>query len=166
MRKIAAGMAMLAIACTVHIGAASAASDDARTTRQNFSVTGNGQLEALRVVAAGALHATGTDIPRGDEEDPENGQLTLHDEFVFADGSLFVSATGPVTFGFDPRSCIRLNTFEGSYEITGGTGAYGGVTGGGSYQGRLVFNEREAQGCSDTGGHGHLSITYNGTLLR
>lgn len=164
MRKLAAGMTVLVVACAVQISAASAASDDAHTTRQNFSVTGNGQLDSLRVVASGAINDTGTDIPRGDQEDPENGHLTLHDEFVFPDGSLFVTATGPITFGFNPRSCIRLNTFTGSYEITGGTGAYDGVTGSGSYKGRLVFNERAAQGCSDNGGHGHLSITYNGTL--
>ena len=118
------------------------------------------------VTASGAITARGTDIAMGDEEDPDTGTLTLKDEFAFSDGSLFVTATGRIDFSFNPQSCVRSNTFDGTYEITGGTGAYAGVSGGGSYSGRLVFIERApGSGCSDDAGHGHLVVRYAGHVV-
>ena len=130
-------------------------------------MTGNGQLDELRVVAAGAFNAVGTDIALEDSEDPTTGALTLKDEFAFEDGSIFVTATGAIRYSFNPRSCVRSNSFSGTYHITGGTGAYEGLPGGGTYNGKLLFIEREpGKGCSDEGGHGHLVVRYNGEVLR
>lgn len=138
----------------------------AQTNGQRFTVTGSGQLQDLRVVAAGTINAVGTDLPLGDEEDPQTGTVTLQDKFVFPKGSLFVTSVGKIQFTFNPRTCVRSNTFSGTYEITGGTGAYEGITGTGSFSGRLLFIERGRGGCSDEGGHGVLVINYTGSILR
>ena len=143
------------------------ATASATTSRQHFTVVGIGeedQLEHPRVVAAGVLNGVGTDVVLGDEEDPETGTLTLRDQFVFPEGSLFVTATGPIHYSFDARTCVRINTFSGKYQITGGTGAYEGATGHGTYFGRMIFVERGPAGCLDEGGHGSIVIRYVGDL--
>lgn len=162
MRKTLVSAITIVMAFAFAPGGATAS---AAANRQHFTVVGTGQLEELRVAAAGVINAVGTDIALGDEEDPATGTLTLRDEFAFAGGSLFVTAVGRVDFNFDPRTCIRSNTFEGDYRITGGTGAYEGFTGGGTYSGRLLFFERGPEGCSDGAGHGVLVIEYRGDIV-
>ncbi len=155
---------VMAMAVIVVVLASLGTNASAATNHQHFTVMGTGQLEELKVIASGVINAVGTDNPLPDVEDPESGTVTLRDEFVFPDGNLFVTASGPIHYSFDERTCIRSNTFHGTYRVTGGTGAYAESTGGGTFSGRLLFFEGGPQGCTDEGGHGVLVITYRGTL--
>ncbi len=155
---------VMAVAVIVVMLASLGTNASAATNNQHFTVVGTGQLEQLKVIASGVINTLGADNPLEDKEDPEAGTLTLRDEFVFPDGSLFVTASGPIRYSFDERTCIRSNTFHGTYRITGGTGAYAGFTGGGTYSGRLLFFEGGPEGCTDEGGHGVLVVRYRGTL--
>lgn len=76
------------------------------------------------VVASGPIHAKGTDTVVSDTEDmlafPEGTISLTHDPKKSGDS-------------FDPVTCLFRFWERGSYEVTGGTGAYDGASGRGNY---------------------------------
>ena len=75
-----------------------------------------------------------------------SGTLT----FDFPDGDAVAAYNGSITsFEFDERSCTGTFTTAGIFTITSGTGAYTGMTGGGTYSERGRFrNARDGDACS------------------
>lgn len=77
------------------------------------------------VVATGPIHAKGTDVVISETED----------KLVFPDGTVSLTHD-PKTSGdsFDPVTCLFRFRERGTYQVTGGTGAYEGATGRGTYR--------------------------------
>jgi hypothetical protein len=96
------------------------------------------------VIGTGPITGVGTDF----ESETEESSV-----FQFPAGS--VSLDHPQTGGsdsFNEIACVARFEFEGTYDITGGTGAYAGASGSGTYRGRGIFiGTRTAQGCSEDG---------------
>lgn len=113
------------------IPAASAAGSGGNTERfivVNTS-TANGPTTGP-ISATGPIHALGKDVPVDDN----------HDKFVFPKGTLLVThhrTSG--TQHFDKVTCTAQITEQGTYTITGGTKAYAGATGRGTYSLSGIF---------------------------
>jgi len=107
------------------------------TGPQSFILYGSFDDEAT-IVASGPISGVGRSISTGEETETD----------IFPNGS--INLRHPETGGsdsFDPRTCFGTATFNGTYSIDSGTGAYAGATG--TYQGQAFFlAERTAQGCS------------------
>ena len=85
------------------------------------------------VVAHGVVDAVGRDEFQPSEPgDPPNVDRDL---FVFSEGTLSVRVTNLSFTGGepDPRTCIATFVQRGSWDITGGTGAYMGASGTASF---------------------------------
>jgi hypothetical protein len=99
-------------------------------------------------VATGPISAVGTDTNVGTQLN-ENGTRTNTDVLAFPAGSVTtVSIDPPDVFHFDFTTCVARIAAAGPYTITGGTGAYQGATGGGTFTvvGVITF-AHTPQGC-------------------
>lgn len=121
---MAAGAAMLALT-----GAATAGT----THSQRFTLytaNAHGRDVPVAVRASGAINAVGTETQT--EKEMPAGQLnrvTLH----FATGTVRLVAPERFAWKPDVRSCSATATGDGTFTITGGTGAYRGATGKGTF---------------------------------
>ena len=53
------------------------------------------------------------------------------------------------TQSFNPKTCLLTINFHGTYQLTGGTGAYQGITGSGNYKlGILAIGAKSGGKCS------------------
>lgn len=123
----------------------------ATTGRQDFHlfVVGPGPTPPGRVVASGVINASGTARQISLVPNPD-GSVTGTNIYSFPDGDITVRFTGaPTSFEFDPVRCINRFTAAGTFDILGGTGAYAGASGGGTFtsEGRNILT-RTASGCS------------------
>lgn len=83
------------------------------------------------VIAHGAFSAAGTDVELSPNSDTGSGV------FIFPGGTITaVHTTTSSTGTFNPKTCVAHFQFSGTYVITGGTGAYAGASGSGTFQGR------------------------------
>jgi len=99
------------------------------------------------VLGFGPIHAKGVDHVVSDTADV----------FEFPAGSLSVTHAAKATHDFsDPVTCLFKFTERGTYEITGGTGAYAGASGHGSY--RVVG---KAIGCDQNAAPEVFTLTIN-----
>jgi hypothetical protein len=92
----------------------------------------------------GAFNAQGTDV-----EHQSSGR-TGSSTFRFPNGNLMISHTDDRggTSTFNNKSCVGRITASGDYVITGGTGAYDGVTGHGEYTvSGTVITAKTSSGC-------------------
>ena len=149
MKKTLAAMAMVVAALSMAVAPAAAAT----TSSQRFTIFGsdNGQT----VIATGAFVAVGS----ANTVDDDN------DTFVFPNGTfnVFHPQTGG-TENFNETACLGTATFNGTYTLSGGTGAYAGISGSGTYSGKAIFvAERTGTGCSEEGGSSWFFVTATGT---
>jgi hypothetical protein len=127
--------AVLSVASIVAVEAMGTGVAGASSTPTEYftAVSTSATANSATVVAAGPISATGTDM-----------QLGAHrDNFVFPNGTLTIRhepTTDKQTF--DGRTCVGTFTETGTYVIARGTGAYGHVTGSGTYKVNAIF-----QGC-------------------
>ena len=73
--------------------------------------------------------------------------------FVFPNGTITLARTDNPggTGDFNPVACVGHFTNSGTYVLTGGTGAYAGISGGGTYSTwGTVVAARTPSGCGDT----------------
>ncbi len=86
------------------------------------------------VVATGPITGVGTFVlPEGQGPGP------LPAEFIFTEGTVFVTIVpNPPAIDFNPQTCLVLIRTSGTFEVTGGTGRFGGASGGGAFAGRAV----------------------------
>jgi hypothetical protein len=84
----------------------------------------NGDTNRAPVIATGLFTAGGRDHVVNNSTD----------KFVFPKGTITVKhSPGKGPQSFNPRTCLLRVNQHGTYKITGGTGAYAGITGHGSY---------------------------------
>ncbi len=117
-----------------------------------------------RVVASGVINDTGTDSKT--VRPGPGGTLTITATWSFRKGTLFVVAHGKVISEDTNTSvCIRTEQVGGTFEVTGGAGAYQGVTGGGTFTAHNVFiGTRSNQGCSFMGVRPYQVVRLQGTI--
>ncbi len=121
---------------------------------------GPGQ-EHFTVHAAGPISGVGTDFLLGQSVDPATGRTQRQTETVFESGTTFNTLTVlENNLSFDPRTCVARITGWSHLDITGGTGAYEGVTGSGEVTFFAIsISERTPEGCSRTASRTY-SIAY------
>src|SRR5215813_2660595 len=144
--KILARVGMLAVAGAVAatgLTAASASQAAGRSGIEHFqlmnaTVANNAPSS---IIARGAFTAGGVDHP-GDKVD----------RVVFPDGTFKIAhSNGTGTPHFNPKTCLGTIVLNGTYRLSGGTGAYAGISGHGIYRlNILIVSARNAAGkCSD-----------------
>lgn len=125
----------------------------ATTGAERFTLFG--QDETATVIATGTWLAVGESVTIDDN----------NDLFVFPNGAFKVNH--PQTGGsdtFNERACVGASTFNGTFTLSQGTGAYAGISGSGAYSGKAVFwSPRTATGCSGTGGGSTFFVNATGT---
>lgn len=140
--SLAATLFAGAVAATGFSGQASA--QPAGGTERFTIISTNGP--SARVIATGAFTAVGTvALPPGDGT---SGQGT----FTFPTGTITLTNTdnpgGPGDF--NPVACVGHFSGTGTYVIDGGTGAFSGISGNGTYQlSGTVVSAHTPTGCSD-----------------
>jgi hypothetical protein len=78
----------------------------------------------VSIIATGVFTAGGVDHP---------GHTA--DTLVFRTGSVTIAHSNPTgTHTLNPKTCLVTASETGTYKITGGTGAYAGITGNGTYR--------------------------------
>ena len=137
MRRILAVVAIIGAALAGSAGPAAAA-----TGNQTFIIFGQDDPSAL-LVAFGPVSGTGTDF---------ESEVSEESVFVFPNGSFHVDhPSDSDVFHFNPVTCVGTDRFTGTYTLSGGTGAYAGISGSGTYRGHaIVVGKRLANGtCSE-----------------
>jgi hypothetical protein len=129
--KILAGVGVVAVAGAVAAaGLTSASASLAAGTASsgfeyfqlvNATVANNAPSS---IIARGVFTAGGVDHP-GNKVDT----------VVFPDGTFKIAhSNGTGTPQFNPRTCLGVFTLNGTYRLSGGTGAYAGISGHGIYR--------------------------------
>lgn len=108
------------------------------------SQTIHGTDHPIRISASGPIQGAG--VLTQDFEMTDAGPV-VHAVWHFRGGDVFADATEDYALDFDPVSCTGTATATGTWTISGGTGAYAGATGHGTFSGtgRLV-GERDGRG--------------------
>ncbi|MGI8776256.1 MAG: hypothetical protein ACR2LJ_02460 [Acidimicrobiales bacterium] len=157
MRKIIGvlmGAAML-------VGVAGPAS--AATNNQQFEIVvrfnGN-DTASCRVIATGPIQGVGTCTTT----DVSNNVTDVH--LILPGGTVDLRARQfGGTDSFNQQACVDTFTFKENFRVTGGTGAFAGVTGSGVDIGRGVFTAaRTAHGCDPNQGRGSVLVTVTGHI--
>ena len=140
---------------------------------QRFVLTFSGPLaRALandpgrRVIASGVITGVGEEEFLSQGPGPSPGTFVGASNFVFPEGTVGVEVEGTVAEQhFGPGGCFLRNTISGSFTITGGTGAFAGATGGGTFTGvNLVFGSVSDGGCSADDARLVSSVRLTGTI--
>ena len=146
MRRRALAALVVVVAIFGWSGAASA-----QTGPQRFVRYQGPDDENFTVYASGPISGVGTDYLLDEGVDPA-GRTQRMTETVFAEGSTFNTLTvQDNSLSLDPRTCVARITGRSHLEITGGSGAYEGVTGSGEVTFHAIsIAERTPTGCSRT----------------
>ena len=153
-RVVAAVVAVVAV-----LGGAGTAS--AEPVAQTFVLYQAPGEENFTVYAAGPISGVGTDFLLEEGVDPSTGRTQRKTETVFPGGSTFNTLTVQENaLAFDPRTGGARITGRSHLEITGGNGAYEGVTGSGDVPFQAIsVAERTPEGCSRTNARTY-SVAY------
>jgi hypothetical protein len=144
--KILAGVSVVAVAGVVAaagltVASASQAAGSSGTESfqlVNATVANNAPSS---IIARGVFTAGGVDHP-GNKVDT----------VVFPDGTFKIAHSGGTgTPRFNPRTCLGVITLNGTYRLSGGTGAYAGISGHGIYRLNIltVAARNSAGNCSN-----------------
>jgi hypothetical protein len=143
MRKMITSALAAAAAATVVGGAglAAASTHPAASGAENFQMMTTSVSGSPSVIASGLFT-----VPGVDHEHPKTNTAT----FVFSNGTVNVKhSPGTGTQSFNPRTCLLTVNFHGTYQLTGGTGAYQGIAGSGNYKlGILAIGAKSGGKCS------------------
>jgi hypothetical protein len=130
---------------TAGVMTAAAASHPARVSgTENFQM-----MTTSATSSSDALIASGVfTVPGVDHENRQNNTSIL----VFANGTVSLKhSPGKGTQSVNPKTCLLTVNFHGTYTLTGGTGAYAGITGSGTYKlSILAIAARSGGKCSST----------------
>jgi hypothetical protein len=125
----AGAVATAGVIATTGVMAATAAAHHGRAAvsgTENFQMMTTSASGSLSVIASGVFTAPGTD-----QENPKAGTS----KFMFPNGTVSLKhSPGKGTQSVNPKTCLVTINFHGTYTLTGGTGAYSGITGGGTYK--------------------------------
>lgn len=157
-------VAVVSLALGVLAGPAQAA-----TGRQTFRIVFSGDPRAGAlgtVVLSGLVNGRGTDETIAQHPNPDGSETDI-DLFTLSGGTITIQDTDPGgTFNFDPRSCIAtVGTNAGVFTVLGGTGAYAGASGSGTFSAKgVVVFDRVPGGCSEEPRSFTAVVTGTGTL--
>jgi hypothetical protein len=144
MRKIITSAVIAATAAVVvgGTGIAIAATHSATTGTETFQMmTTSGTSPTASVIASGVFTAPGTD------HEGKNSAT-----FTFPSGTVTVKhSPGTGHQSLNPKTCLLTLNLHGTYTLTGGTGAYAGITGNGTYKlSILAIGARVGGKCSQS----------------
>ncbi|HEY2306762.1 MAG TPA: hypothetical protein VGI05_12860 [Streptosporangiaceae bacterium] len=124
---VSVAAAAAAIAVVGGAGLAAASAHTAVSGTENFQMmTTSGTSPTASVIASGVFTAPGVD-----HENQSNNTA----KFVFSNGTVSLKhSPGTGTQAMNPKTCLLTVNFHGTYTLTGGTGAYAGITGSGTYK--------------------------------
>lgn len=126
----------------------------AATGRQAFRIFLSGDPRAGApgtLVANGLVNGRGTDETIEQHPHPDGSETDV-ELLTLPGGTITIQDTDPAdAFHFDPPSCTALiSTNAGVFTVVGGTGAYAGASGSGTFSARgVVVFDRIAGGCSE-----------------
>jgi len=146
MRKTIVSVAAAAAAVAA-MGGASLAAASAHTAvsgTENFQMmTTSATSTTDSVIASGVFTAPGVD-----HENQSNNTA----KFVFSNGTVSLKhSPGTGTQSENPKTCLLTVNLHGTYTLTGGTGAYAGITGNGTYKlSILAIAARSGGKCSQS----------------
>jgi hypothetical protein len=123
----AGAVATAGIIATTGVMAATAAQRPAAPGAESFQIMTTSASGPASVIASGAVFtAAGTD----QENHKANTAV-----FTFPGGTVSLKhSPGKGSQNFNPKTCLATLNFHGTYNYTGGTGAYAGITGSGTYK--------------------------------
>ena len=126
----------------------------AESGRQRFHVTYAGAFNPAdpperTITAVGPIKGKGYENFIGVAPGPAPGTGVGTAEWIFPEGSVFVTITFTVDSRFNEHSCTSLQRMSGEWVITRGAGAYTGATGEGTFRGHnLVRGDKTPEGCA------------------
>ena len=141
----------------------------AETDRQRFHITYAGPFDptnppARKLTAVGPIEGRGIDLLISQGPGPEPNTFESAGQMVFPEGTLFLAYTGTFEFRFNAHACRATTTVSGDWVITGGTGAYTGATGQGTFKGRnILTGERTPDGCPPQADRLISNLSFVGT---
>ena len=137
----AAGALVAAGAIAVSGVAAAAAHTSASGTEQFQIMSTSATSSTSSIIARGVFTAGGVD---------HSGSKV--DTAVFPGGSFKIAhSKGTGSQSFNPKTCLMTVNQHGTYKLSGGTGAYAGISGSGTYQvSILAVAARSGGTCSKT----------------
>jgi len=145
--RAAAAVAVTLAAASLLIAATASGAASARALPQRitlFSANVRGKDAPMVVQAAGPISGLGTETQT--EKNTAKGQInyaTLH----FANGTVQLIAPEQFAWKPDLRSCSATAAGGGTFTITGGTGAYRGATGKGTFTSNgVMIGARDSHG--------------------
>jgi hypothetical protein len=146
MRKIitSALVGAAAVAAVSGTGIAIAGNQPAATRIESFQMmTTSATAPTASVIASGAFTAPGVD------HENQNANTAT---FVFSNGTVKLKhSPGTGQQSFNPKTCLLTLNLHGTYKLTGGTGAYARISGGGHYQlNILAIGARSGGKCSQS----------------
>jgi hypothetical protein len=126
----AGAVATAGVIATAGVMAATAAAHHSRAAvsgAESFQIMTTSGSGPLSVIASGAVFtAAGTD-----QENLKANTAKL----TFPTGTVSLKhSPGKGSQTFNPKTCLLTINFHGTYAFTGGTGAYSGITGSGTYK--------------------------------
>jgi hypothetical protein len=122
-------LALLAVSCAALTAATAGGATGTNQHITLSSVTVHGADKAMHAVATGRIHAAGS-FTGSDTQEPGRDLITLR----FRNGTVTLSGNEQSTkMTPDLRSCTAKGIGRGTFAITGGTGAYDGISGSGTY---------------------------------
>ena len=137
----AAGALAAAGAIAVSGVAAAAAHTNASGTEQFQLMSTSATSSTSSIIARGVFTAGGVD---------HTGSKV--DTAVFSNGSFKIAhSKGTGSQSFNPKTCLMTVNQHGTFKLSGGTGAYAGISGSGTYQvSILAVGARSGGTCSKT----------------
>jgi len=125
----AGAVATAGVITATGVMAASASPHPARAAvsgAESFQIMTTSATGSPSVITSGVFTAAGTD-----QENQKAGTA----KFTFPNGTVSLKhSPGKGQQSVNPKTCLVTVNFHGTYTITGGTGAYSGVTGSGTYK--------------------------------
>jgi len=132
--KILGGISVVAVAgamAATGLTAASASQAAGSSGTEFFQLVASNPANNApsSIIARGVFTAGGVDHP-GDKVD----------RVVFPDGTFKIAhSNGTGTPRFDAKTCLATIVLNGTYRLSGGTGAYAGISGHGIYRLNILF---------------------------
>lgn len=127
------------------LGLFTGGSASAAGANQKFVITETNNSSTF--VGIGPISGEGVDHTLT-SSDSEDGTFTETARTDFKDGSVYMSIQGTsASFNFNEKTCVGRFTGKGNFQVTGGTGAYDGATGSGTFTYRGSFT-----GCDEDSG--------------
>ena len=163
LRKIGVAVAGLFLSL-VFVGSPAQAATGNQTFRILFTANPRSGIPGL-VIASGVVSGVGTDLTIAQDPHPD-GSETDTDRIALPGGTITILDTDPAgIFHFNPVTCVATLAGTGPYTIIGGTGAYAGASGQGTFTARgLVVFDRTAGGCSEEPRSFFASVTLSGPI--